>query len=166
MVNNTCVCKSGYFPANSICMSCNSASTGCLTCTYNDGANGTLTYKSSLFTCTSCNNTLNYFLNGKLCTLCSLSNCITCLNLTACGVCANTYFPSVALTCVHCYVTGCAYCTTSNSNACAVCNATQGYYISGQTCITKCGDGIITGTEQCDDNNTANYDGCSSTCNT
>jgi cysteine-rich repeat protein len=156
---------SGYFPTNNLCMPCANASAGCLTCSYNDGANGTLPYSSSLFACLTCDNTRNYFMNGVLCQLCTMSNCVTCLNLTACSICTSTYFPSVALTCVHCYVTGCAYCSTSNSNACAICNGTLGYYLSGTSCVTRCGDGIVVaGVEQCDDNNTANYDGCSSAC--
>lgn len=65
-----------------------------------------------------------------------------------------------------CNVVGCAYCSTTNSNNCGVCNATLGYYITAsQGCTAKCGDGIIvSAVEQCDDNNTASYDGCSSTC--
>jgi hypothetical protein len=90
LVNNTCACMGGYFPTNSICMPCSNASTGCLTCSYNDGANGTLTYSSSNFTCLTCNSSLNYVLNGVLCQLCTLSNCVNCLNLTACAVCNAT----------------------------------------------------------------------------
>lgn len=72
----------------------------------------------------------------------------------------------MALTCVRCYVTGCAFCSATNSNACGVCNNTLGYYINNTNgCQTQCGDGIyVVGVEQCDDNNTANYDGCSATC--
>jgi len=33
---------------------------------------------------------------------------------------------------------------------------------SNDVCLPKHGDGIITGNEQCDDNNTNNNDGCSS----
>lgn len=167
LVNGTCSCMSGYFHTNNLCMPCNNASTGCLTCTYNDGANGTLGYNSSKFKCLTCNNTANYFLNGVLCKLCTLTNCVSCLNLTACSVCAATYSPSVTLLCVKCYVTGCAYCSDASPNVCGICNLTLGYYLSGNTCVAKCGDGIITsGVEQCDDNNTASYDGCSSTCST
>lgn len=32
------------------------------------------------------------------------------------------------------------------------------------TCTTACGDGLIAGTEECDDENTASGDGCSNTC--
>ena len=148
-------------------MPCNNASTGCLTCTYNDGANGTLAYNSSKFKCLTCNNTANYFLNGVLCKLCTLSNCVRCVNLTACGTCTSTYFPSVTLLCVRCYVTGCAYCSDASSSICSICNLTIGYYLSGNICVSKCGDGIITpAVETCDDNNTNSYDGCSSTCAT
>ncbi|MCK6593389.1 MAG: DUF4215 domain-containing protein, partial [Polyangiaceae bacterium] len=41
-----------------------------------------------------------------------------------------------------------------------------GYSCAGapSTCSTTCGDGILAGTEQCDDLNTAPLDGCSDTC--
>ena len=42
----------------------------------------------------------------------------------------------------------------------------DGYYlpkIEG-ICQTKCGDGIKTQKEGCDDNNTVNHDGCDSQC--
>ena len=135
----------GYFHTNNLCMACSNITSGCLTCAYDDGASGTLLYNSSKFTCTLCNNTLNYFINGKLCTLCTLSNCQNCLNLTACKTCTSSYKQSITLTCVKCNVIGCGYCSATNSNICAECNNTLGYYIQGSACIAKCGDGIIVG---------------------
>jgi hypothetical protein len=137
LVNNTCSCKSGYFPTSSLCIPCSNASVGCLTCAYSDGANGTLTYNSSKFQCITCNNTANYILNEGLCQLCTLSNCVACLNLTACSTCAITYSPSVTLLCVHCNVTGCAYCSDTDPSNCSVCNSTLGYYLSGQICLPE-----------------------------
>lgn len=41
----------------------------------------------------------------------------------------------------------------------------SGYLVdSSNTCAPICGDGMIVGSEQCDDNNTVNGDGCSSVC--
>src|SRR5205814_6686903 len=41
-----------------------------------------------------------------------------------------------------------------------------GWSCTGQpsTCATVCGDGIIAGTEQCDDGNAVDTDGCTSQC--
>lgn len=128
---------SGYFPSNNICMSCSNTSAGCLTCTYNDGANGTLAYNSSLFNCTTCNNTANYFFNGGSCQLCNLTNCMACLNLTVCSICASNYSLSVSFLCVQCNVTGCAYCSDSDPSNCSVCSSNLGYYLSGQICLLE-----------------------------
>lgn len=61
-------------------------------------------------------------------------------------------------------VTNCVTCSVvSGGVVCSTC--VTGYVVdSSNTCVTKCGDGIIIGAEQCDDNNTADGDGCSSTC--
>jgi len=41
---------------------------------------------------------------------------------------------------------------------------TGGSITNPKTCTEKCGDGIITTSEQCDDSNLVNLDGCSSLC--
>ena len=166
LVNNSCVCMGGYFAAASSCLPCSTATLGCLACTYNDLSNGTLAYNAALFACDACNNSANYFVNGRFCTLCTLNKCQQCGNLTACSACTTGYKLSVALTCVVCNVVGCQFCSTTNPNQCGICDAVLGYYITAALgCVTLCGDGIyVAGVEQCDDNNTANYDGCSSTC--
>ena len=43
------------------------------------------------------------------------------------------------------------------------CVCISGYELKDSNCIDKCGDGIII-QHECDDNNTANGDGCSSEC--
>jgi cysteine-rich repeat protein len=40
----------------------------------------------------------------------------------------------------------------------------QGYSLSSNICQAVCGDGIRVGSEVCDDNNTANSDGCAANC--
>lgn len=147
----------GYFAYSSSCIPCNNVTTGCLACTYNDLNNGTLTYNSSFYACTSCNSSANYVINGGVCTLCNISNCQICANLTVCSTCLTGYNLSDASTCVICNITGCQYCSATNSSQCGLCNTTQGYYINSTFgCITQCGDGIfVAGVEQCD-NITAN----------
>ena len=46
----------------------------------------------------------------------------------------------------------------------ANCMAEPSCPASGGGCTTKCGDGLILGTEKCDDGNAVSGDGCSSTC--
>jgi cysteine-rich repeat protein len=51
---------------------------------------------------------------------------------------------------------------------CTTCN--NGWYVNFtvgnnySTCETKCGDGILVGSEQCDDGNNVDGDGCNSDC--
>ena len=40
----------------------------------------------------------------------------------------------------------------------------MGWYRSKNNCSSQCGDGIVVGDEECDDGNTDNFDGCSSSC--
>ncbi len=62
--------------------------------------------------------------------------------------------------CVACPA-GCKTCTSATS--CTACSQTGFQVVSG-LCQTVCGDGLIGGTEQCDDNNKLSNDGCSATC--
>ena len=62
---------------------------------------------------------------------------------------------------------GCINCSASDQNNCTKCDNNNGYFENTTTwkCSALCGDGIlIVSQEECDDNNTDNYDGCSSTC--
>lgn len=45
-----------------------------------------------------------------------------------------------------------------------MCSDFDGYYNGQNECFSKCGDGYTVLQEKCDDGNTMNYDGCSSTC--
>ena len=166
--NGDCVCFDGYIHVNSSCQLCDYGSEGCLACTYDDGAGGTLPYDSTKYTCSQCNTTIDYFLNStNLCEACSLSNCDDCESLKKCASCASGYDYSDEQTCIICSVTGCINCSAVNTNKCTTCNQTMGYYNNATSgkCSAKCGDGIYVSAEQgCDDNNTDNFDGCSSTC--
>lgn len=54
----------------------------------------------------------------------------------------------------------------TSKDTCTVCPAGYSPNTAKDACITVCGDGLRAGTEVCDDANTANNDGCSSTCAT
>lgn len=56
-------------------------------------------------------------------------------------------------------------CTAETGYLCTNAPYTQaGPPLSASTCAPVCGDGVMLGGEQCDDSNTANGDGCSSSC--
>ena len=134
------------------------------------------------YTCSSC--MTNYFINASaLCQACPLNYCLTCTNLTACFVC-NSSTLAVKYTnnlCYLCNVSNCVMCSADNfcsscntgyiltSGLCLLCNQSctcSGWVLPkvNGTCSTLCGDGYKVGTEQCDDGNTNDHDGCSSTC--
>ena len=56
----------------------------------------------------------------------------------------------------------------SNNDGCSAdCSTIEDGYLCptvGSACDPICGDGLVKGNEACDDGNTDNLDGCSSTC--
>lgn len=85
-----------------------------------------------------------------------------------CTLCDTGYVISGGgSTCVFnpCIDQNCQSCPV-DINICTVCVTGTGYHLVGNSCITLCGDGITAGTEQCDDNNTADGDGCNADCTT
>ncbi|CAK69158.1 unnamed protein product (macronuclear) [Paramecium tetraurelia] len=81
-----------------------------------------------------------YFLKDNSCNLCS----------EKCEECENT--PN--------------NCTKCITEGCKKCDNVSGLYLDKQlkSCVTKCGDNIIAGQEQCDDGNQTDKDGCNSKC--
>jgi hypothetical protein len=152
---------SGYFPTNNSCTPCSNVSISCLTCSYNDGANGTLTYNSSIFTCLSCTN--GTYLENNTCNPC-IANCQVCTSTTICDTCAQGYLfnnaTSVCVVAVNCSaVGGCSIC--DSINGCTQC--LSGYNLTNLTiCFPICGDGIKLSVEGCDSGTSGN--GCSSNC--
>ena len=65
-----------------------------------------------------------------------------------------------------CPDTSCTECLsfnyTANRGICTVCDSTA--TLADQRCTPKCGNGVNDSPEQCDDSNTSDGDGCSSTC--
>ena len=145
LIDGECVCTSGAMATESNCLLCSHGSEGCLNCTYDDGVNGTLPFDIALFTCTECNTTADYFMNGSVCEKCNLSFCLDCVNLTVCDLCNSSYDYSDAVTCIDCLVVGCYNCSASDQNNCTTCNISAGYYNNAVNwqCDTLCGDGIF-----------------------
>jgi hypothetical protein len=138
LVNETCVCMSAYFPANSQCLPCSSGSTGCLTCSYNDGNNGTLPYNATIFSCNACAS--GYLFISGSCYTCSVATA----HCTACDYTANAslpYDPS-AMTCTACDAAAGYFLDTNNNNTCMPCTLPNCATCSGATTCAICNAGF------------------------
>jgi cysteine-rich repeat protein len=141
---------------NGVNMTCSSCYLNCLTCT-SQLAN----------TCKSCDSTL--FLTLSVVNGSSVGTC----------VCIQGYFMNSGSLCQACN-SGCLSCTVAGGvQTCSSCNITSHHFLVLGSCQCQsgfflaannsclpiiCGDGIIETSEQCDDHNIVNGDGCSSTC--
>ncbi|CAK94684.1 unnamed protein product (macronuclear) [Paramecium tetraurelia] len=111
------------------------------------------------------------------CERCSDYNCLKCAiqnQQQVCQNCIDGYFVDATQGCSQCDKI-CLKCTNSPKN-CEIfdssiqqlkdCNQKLGFYYDYQLkdCVSKCGDGIISGQEQCDDLNTNDFDGCNNQC--
>ncbi|CAD8079131.1 unnamed protein product [Paramecium sonneborni] len=124
------------------------------------------------FTCT------NKMLSRSICFQCVM-NCQTCSLKGlkgSCDQCYNGYFfkNDECLKCQDSCETckdnkTCLTCTIIDAKPdelglCPKCTNVKGYYIINRKCITKCGDAILVESEQCDDGNNLDGDGCDSQC--
>ena len=183
---STCICdtSTGQFHfINGYCYACGDLKSQCLSCSYTN--NISLAYDSSKFTCLTCNNAAGYFIDpSDNCVGCSVSNCNTCIGYATCSVCATGYGVTDTGSCSTCPLSGCQTCasvtqcsvcktgyTLMSDKTCKTCSMScvcQGYtlprYANGD-CSTVCGDSIkIFPYEECDDGNSVDGDGCSSSC--
>lgn len=172
LANASCSCNTsmGMFrtTANQ-CESCISLDSHCDTCIYSSRPTGV--------SCSDCVD--DYFPLGGVCTPCilgcsscnSTSNCIVCHSPTfvlnnstlQCNCNAALKYIYNGTACELCTLSHCSIC--SNLTACSLCDS--GFYLSNSTltCLPiVCGDGVISAGEGCDDSNTANGDGCNSSC--
>jgi cysteine-rich repeat protein len=122
--------------------------------------------------CSQCDNTTctaclpGYTLNTTDCFLCgeAWSDCDTC-NGTACLTCGWPYVLNATFCSPDCSLVGnCTTCEVlSGQLLCLSCS--YALSLMDNACVPTCGDGLLTlGLEECDDNNTDNGDGCSSSC--
>jgi cysteine-rich repeat protein len=161
-------CNDGYYPngANGCDPQCGDgkrvASEGCddYNNANNDGCSSSCTVESGFY----CTDT---FPNPSTCSAC-VSFCITCSNHVSCTACSTDYAYNSTLNACTIDCTVVSQCLTCDYFAtitrCLTCN--PGYHVdnSTNTCKTQCGDGWRTPDEACDDGNSNNGDGCSSTC--
>lgn len=174
----TCVqsCPNYYYQIGQACFPCLSP---CNLCT-------------AAYVCIDC--IVNYYLNTKcypcsstcqVCTGPTALNCTTCISgyFMSGGVCKklscnSSQYVNSAKGCVSCLTTyaNSATCSSTgiitcnsgyilSNKICQGCSSVVGYTLDSTTNLCKdlCGDGIII-TDPCDDGNTLNGDGCSSSC--
>ncbi|KAM3133418.1 hypothetical protein pb186bvf_014422 [Paramecium bursaria] len=115
----------------------------------------------------------NIILQPSQCAQCP-QYCQKCSENLICSICYDGYFLEFNL-CVQCsnlcktckLYNQCTTCKYLDLNGkCAYCDDRIGYYydIDMQNCKTICGDNIKADTEQCDDGNILNDDGCDNLC--
>ncbi len=130
---------------------------------------------SSVFICTNCSTACLVCLNGTTCTNCSAPFVLTG---TICSCPSDTYYFNNTCygcdySCLTCTASGqyfnCLTCNTSAYRHSVAafpfsCDCNDNYTDTGSAqCTENCGDGLIF-SDQCDDKNRYDGDGCSSTC--
>jgi proprotein convertase subtilisin/kexin type 5 len=142
-------CVSAYYldPVDKLCYNCH---VSCMTCTGPGGDQ-----------CTTCQYPL--FLTNNVCTnlTCSPSNYVD--SILGCTPCTHLFANS--MTCNSTNVLSCQSTYVMQSNTCISCSLVTGFYLDvNHACREICGDGKLY-VLQCDDGNTLDGDGCSSSCN-
>lgn len=122
---------------------------------------------ANCLTCTSATNCLSCYpakyLSGTTCLNC-MANCVNCTSAATCISCDTYYIFNTGMCRPNCtLVTNCATCSVVATGInCLTC--ATGYSVANNTCVIICGDGVVGGSEVCDDGNTNSSDGCDSTC--
>jgi len=178
-VTGTCDPGQGYFESGSLaaspcdptCYTCSLSQSNCTSCSSAHYLSGKtcLPCDASCATCSivSSNCTTCYsasYLSGSLCQPC-VSNCNICSNSLNCGTCNSGYMTDAGGLCIISYdCASIAYCAScAAATGCVTCST--GYQNQSITsCVSVCGDGVLSPQEQCDDGANLAGDGCSATC--
>ncbi|KAM3133428.1 hypothetical protein pb186bvf_014432 [Paramecium bursaria] len=188
LINSICECQSQFYFDGNNCIYCNTQlALSIRSCWINNCGDGILNYGEECDDgnqdyrdgCSYCIQDKGYQCSNQLlqisyCYQCQ-SNCNQCefINqIIICNKCNDGYFLEQNQ-CIKCNVN----CKTCNSfDHCSACFVEQqqlsrclcpfGFYFYNQTCSSICGDGIKSTSEQCDDGNLRNRDGCDQFCNT
>lgn len=94
-----------------------------------------------------------------------MPGCIRCSNANTCTTC-NSVGYIMNMTTKRCVVQNClnTICYECDSTLLRCTSCPNGMSLSDGTCIVRCGDNALNGSEKCDDGNLKDGDGCSSTC--
>ncbi|CAD8107708.1 unnamed protein product [Paramecium sonneborni] len=192
--NNQCICATNYFQSDlNTCISCDSEQGKLIEdCKYKNCNDLVWTYGEECDDgnqvigdgCSFCKIDSNYICSNtimkqSLCQQCPLF-CISCQinsikNQIECLKCNSGYYLTqnqcqlCDKQCKECesYPQNCISCRFLEiKSKCKICEYKQGYYsdYSNNKCYTLCGDSIISDTEQCDDGNLIDGDGCNNQC--
>ncbi|CAD8198174.1 unnamed protein product [Paramecium octaurelia] len=194
LLNNKCLCQNGYFLNEfNVCQTCNSEEGKIIkSCKYKNCPDSQWTYgeecddgnDTSRDGCSNCiidkyYSCLNTILEQSICFQCP-QYCELCneddANKLVCKKCQSGYFVESNI-CNKCN-DKCKECADSSSNClscrfvqndqkqCKLCESMDGYYsdYKNNLCYSKCGDGIKSKEEECDDGNIIDFDGCNQNC--
>lgn len=167
-----CVCMNGHIMVSGTCPSCSSLINGCSTCSSPSLCSTCDTASHFTMNSGSCICTSGFYLDGSQnCIGCptAILGCVTCTTSALCTSCDSTknfiLDPTTnSCTCPASYVLqggACVDCMTP----CVCIGYRWVNAIVGGTCAPFCSDGLaISPTEDCDDGNLVDGDGCSSSC--
>lgn len=113
--------------------------------------------------CLNCS--VGFIWNSTDCFSCqSIQGCASCSSMNTCDVCLSPYVQNGSLCQPNCSIVDfCSSCSAVFGQI--ICsNCSSGWHLSGNKCEGICGDGAMVGLEECDDQNSIDGDGCSSSC--
>ncbi len=138
------------------CVSCSfSTSTGiyCVSCSI-----GYIVNTSNKLQCIPCGSGTYYSSSPVSCISCNSLHiyCLSCSNSTSCTSCDYSLTPSGSACSPTCSDVNCVSCSFSTSTGIYCVSCSIGYILNTSNklhCIPLCGDGIMIGSETCDDAN-------------
>jgi cysteine-rich repeat protein len=168
-VNYNCTLSPGFcLNSQNQSQKCEDAMPNCLNCSSNTSCTHCKSgfYLNTSNLCSPCSN-----LTAD-CTLCNSTHCTNCalpkvlINATLCSLPMDPQpLPTPNGVSATCKDPNCISCQTTNSSICLLCSSSL-YELQNGQCVALCGDGIIFGTDVCDDGNQISFDGCSADCQT